>query len=123
MIRSCTLQLYVHEKLIIYHFAVINEALQPKSPSAHLSYLAKGNRTFVGRTVPDFLLDPSGPWPTAIALNDDEREKEPANEIGRQYKTDLDDASTSEENRREYPSSDRFRWWQGLINVMSMSAL
>ncbi|XP_018317056.1 uncharacterized protein [Mycetomoellerius zeteki] len=62
----------------------------------HAIHQAKSNRPFVRRTTPDFLLDPPpGPWRSLLTTM--MSVKEPANEVGRLYETDLGDASTSEE--------------------------
>jgi len=62
----------------------------------HAIYQAKNNRPFVRPTASNFLLDQPGPWRSLLTMMMRSL-KEPTNEVGRLYETDLGDASTSEE--------------------------
>lgn len=120
--------MFMREMFIIHYFRG-NKRCFMAGVTFRVIHPRKSNRPFVRRSAPAFLLDPSGPWWSTVALdgnNDDdgdEHEKVPTDEVGRRCESDLDDASTSEKSRRiSLPREIQSRW-QGLINVMSMSGL
>jgi len=101
-------------------FTVINEALQPESPSA---------RSIQQKAIGPSCGEPcrTSCWVRQVDYRSWRWWRVWKRAVQRSQKTMRDWRLTSAMHphlrRDTYPSPGRFRWWQSLINVMSMSAL